>query len=145
MASLSGSKISDLFTWRLATVLHMKTNFYFIDRESELFWFVLQSLRDGTLAVPDNFQLYLIIYDIISNSFLWSISLDHCKGFELFQGMGTARKISGFMEFIWITTTHKIKGMVIKESVNKRYKIHPVYYFSLLSLFDIFHIKWSLL
>ena len=57
LTAVPGSKIFDLFTGRLATVLDMKTNSYFIDRDGELFRFVLQFLRDGTLAVPDNFQV----------------------------------------------------------------------------------------
>ena len=57
LTSVPGSKIFDLFTGRLATVLDMKTNSYFIDRDGELFRFVLQFLRDGTLAVPDDFQV----------------------------------------------------------------------------------------
>ena len=58
LTAVPGSKIFDLFTGRLATVLDMKTNSYFIDRDGELFRFVLQFLRDGTLAVPDNFQVF---------------------------------------------------------------------------------------
>ena len=124
LTSVPGSKIFDLFTGRLATVLDMKTNSYFIDRDGELFRFVLQFLRDGTLAVPDNFQV---------------ISLDHCKDFKFFQGMGTTRKGSGFLEFIWVKKTHKIKGRVIIRSIMNGYII-----FSWLNLFDIFHIYFHI-
>ena len=76
LTSVPGSKIFDLFTGRLATVLDMKTNSYFIDRDGELFRFVLQFLRDGTLAVPDNFQVLINPYKILvmSHFLTWRIS-----------------------------------------------------------------------
>ena len=43
------------FTGRIPTVLDIKTNSYFIDRDGEIFKFILQFLRDSDLCLPSDF------------------------------------------------------------------------------------------
>ena len=51
-----GSRIYNTFTGRTAVTLDKKTNCYFIDRDGELFRYVLQFLRDGNLSISDDFN-----------------------------------------------------------------------------------------
>ena len=56
LKSVPGSRIYNTFTGRTAVTLDKKTNCYFIDRDGELFRYVLQYLRDGSLSTPDDFN-----------------------------------------------------------------------------------------
>ena len=55
---MPGSRIYKTFTGRLATILDKKTNCYFLDRDGELFSFVLQYLRNGSLLLPADFNAW---------------------------------------------------------------------------------------
>merc|ERR1711935_230280 len=56
LKAVPGSRIYNTFTGRVATVLDKKTNCYFIDRDGDLFRYVLEYLRNGALVLPDDFK-----------------------------------------------------------------------------------------
>ena len=56
LKAVPGSRIYNTFTGRVATVLDKKTNCYFIDRDGDLFRYVLEYLRNGALILPDDFK-----------------------------------------------------------------------------------------
>lgn len=55
LKAVPGSRIYNTFTGRVPTVLDKKTNCYFIDRDGDLFRYVLEYLRNGALILPDDF------------------------------------------------------------------------------------------
>ena len=58
LQAVPGSRIYKTFSGRLATILDKKTNCYFLDRDGELFSYVLQYLRTGSLLLPADFNAW---------------------------------------------------------------------------------------
>jgi hypothetical protein len=62
-------EVSDLSEpWRSAACL-LDTGAYFIDRDGELFAYVLDYLRNGKLLLPENFKVLFVIHVLTLNSF----------------------------------------------------------------------------